>query len=475
MRNIVIFLILILLNTLLALSQPLSLFVDEGQYLLTSKKMLEGWVPYRDIAESKPLGMHLSLIPAVLLCGTDFVKLRLYAAFIVSLTAFFIFLIGERIKNVRVGLLGAVIFACIEAFPNFYGYNLLTEPIANLVIAALFYLLVKGELDSKRALLIGILTAAACSVKQTSVFVFIPLAFVFLYCNGNRKRILLSFLVGGCIVAIPILLYLALNSALGDAAYWTCLYLIKLGGSTVEYKIETFGVLLFLFSPFAFPALLSSINPKKDTKIIWLWLVGSLVLIQVGYAWLHNYLFAAPPLSILAALGIDRLFEMMRTRNALGYAARGALIILYIIISLMIFLEMSWISNIRASGSTSSFYPSWEDQRRISEFISSNTNSGDGIFVFRSNPEIYYLSDRKPVTRMTFFFGGHMPAMSEREMDEFVFQPLEKHKPEYFVFNAADFEFYREEKNALAVKRYLDEKYEYVMGSGPLQVYRIKS
>ncbi len=94
-------LLFIVLNILSAFYQPFSksFSVDEGQYILIAKKMLDGWVPYRDIVDNKPLGMYLSLIPAVLLGGKDMVKLRLYGALIASLTSFLIFLIGEKVKN----------------------------------------------------------------------------------------------------------------------------------------------------------------------------------------------------------------------------------------------------------------------------------------------------------------------------------------------------------------------------------------
>lgn len=58
-NRLAILLFLVLLNILAAFSQPLSIFTDEGQYLLISKKMLDGWVPYRDIVENKPLGMYI--------------------------------------------------------------------------------------------------------------------------------------------------------------------------------------------------------------------------------------------------------------------------------------------------------------------------------------------------------------------------------------------------------------------------------
>ncbi|MCX6776215.1 MAG: glycosyltransferase family 39 protein [Candidatus Micrarchaeota archaeon] len=462
-----VFLFLLLLNVIIALSQPLAIFVDEGQYLLISKKMIEGWVPYRDIVENKPIGMYISLIPAVLLCGNDFVKLRLYGALIVGVTSFLVFLIGSKTTGRAAGLLAALIFICIAAFPSLYGYNLITEPVVNLFVVALFYVLLKEKLNSERALLIGILTAAACSVRQTSVFVFLPLAFAFLYYNGktDKKRILLSFLAGGAVITIPILLYLTLNSALGDAFYWTFLHLIRLGGSDTESKLQTVGAYSLLFLPFVLASFLSLLELSKEKKVVWLWLLGSLILVQVGYAWSHNYILLAPPFSILAADGIAGAVRKGRNEFVKTFL-RGVRIALFLTM-LLVFLEFNIIRE-------SKYYPSWQEQKQISDFIANHTNRSEGIFVFRNNAEIYYLSDREPVGRMSFFFGGYFEMMDEKELKEFVFGPLEEKKPRYFVFNAADFAAYRDFKNSNAVRDYMLENYVYVTGAGPLEVYERK-
>jgi len=474
-NRLAILLFLVLLNILAAFSQPLSIFVDEGQYLLVSKKMLDGWIPYRDIVENKPLGMYLSLMPAVVLGDGDFVKLRLFGALVVSLTSFLIFLIGEGIKDRKTGLLGAVIFILLEAFPPFSGYNLITEPMANLFIAGFFYVLISSRLDYSSALPLGVLAAAACSIRQTSVLVFIPFAFAFLHSSKlERKKILLLFTAGGLLVGAPILVYLLLSSALGDAIYWCFLVLIRLGGSSLEAKLRTLYVFLLFFFPFVFFAFFTLRDASGKIKIVWLWLLSSFVLIQVGYTHLHNYLFIIPPVSILAAMGIWS-GGFKRSRNAVKKAVlEGARIIMFLLIVFVLIIELGSINEVQKDRTVYLAQATMEEEHEVSSFVHSNTNSSEGIFVFRTDAEVYYLSDRKPVTKMTFFFLDYLAMMGNSEMEELILHPLEQHKPRYFVLNAADFEMFGDTRNYVTVKEYLDSRYEPVKRSGPLEVYERK-
>lgn len=468
-----IFILLNLLSILAALSQPLSIFVDEGQYLLIAKKMLDGWVPYRDIVENKPLGMYLSLIPAVLLCGRDFVKLRLFGAFVVSFTSFFIFLIGEKVRDWKAGLLGAVIFILLEAFPGFFGYNLLSEPMANLFIAAFFYLLISNSSKLSKWMLMGILAASACSIKQTAVFIFIPLAFVLIRSRRElRGRFILSFMLGIGVVLLPMLLYLFLNSALDEAVRWTFFSLLQLGGSSLQSKLETFFIFSFLFFPFILSSLMSLMNMSEMEKLIWVWLLSSIIFVQIGYAWFHNYLFVFPAVSLLAAMGLLNSGGVVVKKHII---MRGVSITVCLGMMVVFLCEVVMTAWVAEEGRLYKFHASWWEQEAVSSFIATHTEKGERIFVFRNDAEVYYLSERDPVGRMTFFFWDYFASMDENQMREFIFEPLEEHKPGYVVFNSADFSAFEKVDNSVAVKRYIDERYEYVMSSGPLEVYRRKA
>lgn len=468
---------LILINIVMAFSTPLVMFVDEGNYLLIAKKMLDGWVPYRDIIDNKPLGMYLALMPAVLLGGTDIVKLRLYAAFVVGLTSFFIFLIIDKIGGRKSALLGAGMFVYMEAFPWFCGYYLVSESLSNLAITALFYILLCLKPSCTRIFLIGVLAAVAFSIRQTSFFVLIPIAFAMWHYGKRMDRKLISayFLAGVGVIIIPMLLYLLLNSALDDAVYWCFVVFMRSGGPSWSQRVGTFFNSSFALLPFMLSAILSLWSLALGRRTVWIWLICSLIMTQMGYAWMHNYLIIIPPLSILSAIGLVEGPKLKATFSGwIRIIVRGVKIVLFCGMLLLVFAELIDMKNTMES-SRDYPYLYWENQRNVSEFISSNTDRGEGIFVFRHNSEIYYLSGRDPVTKMSFFFGGWTKDMNMEEMDEFIFRPLEERKPKYFIFNKADFEImYKGETASILAKKYLDEKYKYVMESGPLQVYERK-
>jgi len=470
-RDVIILLFLLLLNILLAFYQPLAMWIgiDECQYLLISKKMLEGWVPYRDIIENKPLGIYLALMPAVLLGGKDIVKLRLYPVLIAGITSFFIYLIGKKLGGQEAGLFAAGIFTFMNAFPGFYGYTMLTDPIANLLIAALFYIILCLQISYGRVVLCGVLFAAACSVRQTSVLMLVPAAFAF-YTSERRVRwgkAISSFLLGVCVVFVPMLLYLVLNSALSDAVYWTLVYSAEIGTYSFESKISNFTMVSILFSPFILLALFGLVKLNRAYRVVLLWLLSGIVIAQLGYSWWHNYLFVLPPLSIFAGRGVGNLFDFKD--KARGGTARviAKAIFTFVIASVFILLifELKTMAELHP-------VPSWEDQKGIGDFIMSHTNEEDRIFAFGLNTDAYYLSDRDPATRKTIF-GGEMCNASKEGIDESVLWSLDANKPKYIVANffhitnmcgnGSGFE--------TAVRGYMNENYAYVNSWGPLELY----
>jgi 4-amino-4-deoxy-L-arabinose transferase-like glycosyltransferase len=469
-RNSALALVLFIgLDIVFAFYQPFSksFFSDEGQYLLISKKMLDGWVPYRDIIDDKPLGLYLMLMPAVLLCGTDIVKIRLYGALIAGLGAFLVFLLGEKLKNRAVGWISAFAYIFIGAYPAISGYDLITEPIANLFIVALFYILISRKKTYSDFFLIGILAALSCSVRQTCIFVFAPLIFDLAYSSQkmDKKKMAAAVLGGIGVIAIPVLLYLTLNSALWDAIYWCGYANVRFWRSVgIEDRIADFSA----FSVFVYPLLLFAAvtlwSMTREKKLVWLWLLSGLVMVQIGWTF-HNYFLLAPPLSVLAALGATELYKLSCGKGRLADAYRGVFILLSASTALILFFELSTIAALESS------MEHYNKQWVVSEYIVSHTNKDDGIFVFMCDPYIYYITDRKPVTKMTFFWIDIVRYTNDAEKNEYIFEPLDKEKPKYFVMNPL---IYENDSSLLRIQNYLKENYSHVQDWGIYHLYERK-
>jgi len=466
-NDFAVFMLLFLLNLVLVFYQPLYhvLFIDEGQYLLVSKKMIEGWVPYRDIIENKPPGMYISVIPAVLLCGNDIAKLRVYTAFMVSLTIFLVYLIGKKLSNRKGGFLAAAIMIFINAFPGFCGYVLMTDPVANLFIAAMFYCLVCFELSYSVIFLVSILFAAACSVRQTCIFMIIPVIYE-LYNSGKKLewgRSAAVFAAGLSVILVPMVIYLFMNSALQYAFYWMFLALVGSKWQSISDVASTWVMMAILFLPFVLLTVIGLRRMNKKYITIFLWLLSGLIIALMGWGYWHNYLFAVPALSILASRGVENVLKLKGKMKKEIFTG----IIIFIIFMALLFLAFEFY----VMGGMA-FSPSWEEQKGISDFIRANTQRDDRIFVFGVNSEVYYLSDRDPATRMSFF-GGYVCNMSKEEDEELVFNPLRRQNTKYFVINHPNIADMcgngsRIEREAM---EYVDASYVYVDSWGPLDLY----
>jgi hypothetical protein len=202
----------------------------------------------------------------------------------------------------------------------------------------------------------------------------------------------------------------------------------------------------------------------REKKLMWLWLLSAFVMVQIGWTF-HNYFLLAPPLSILAALGAMELYKMSCGKGRLADAYRGLFILLSVSAILILFFELSTIAALGTS------IENYDKQWAVSEYIVSHTNKDDGIFVFMDDPYIYYITDRRPVTKITFFWIDLMHSTSDAEKNEYIFEPLEKSKPKYFVMNPL---IYENDSSLLPLENYLKENYSHAQDWGMYHLYERK-
>ncbi len=282
----------------------------------------------------------------------------------------------------------------------------------------------------------------------------------------DKKKITAAFLCGIVVIAVPMLLYLTLNSALWDAVYW-CGYanirFMRNGG--IEWKIEQLGSFSTFFYPLILFAAATLVGMTREKKLMWLWLLSALVMVQVGYSVLHNYLLLGPPLSILAATGAMELYKWSSGKGWFANACRGVFIFLAASAFLLVVFELWTIAKMGRDEEN------YDRQWAVSEYIASHTNKDDGIFVFMADPYIYYITDRKPVTRVTFFWIELLQFTNDSEKNEYIFGPLEKSKPKYFVMNPL---YYENDSSVIPIRNYLNERYTPVGDWGMYHLYERK-
>ncbi len=309
-------------------------------------------------------------------------------------------------------------------------------------------------------------------IVLTFKLLFLPILLAFWFClsaffrfpfEKNAKRILIS---GGAIFSgllIPlalVIIYFALNGALGDLYYTTFVYPSNAVVEITKMEDRTghlTGGLVWFFKSY-FPAIvltaifllfnIKSFFSRQQNKVklaarsenflfaglfIWLFAGLAVILIQRLSWWEYHYSLLMIPAGILAVKGIENIFEKIKTdpnvrRKTLAYA-----FFLLIIILLFFPTRRRLAHKIHQAGSaeiikigdrqakvTGDALPDYRSISADTAFLAEE-NPKPAIFVV-SNPLYYYLSGSPPVFAsngaMTDMFTGFEWQRLNREISE---------------------------------------------------------
>jgi 4-amino-4-deoxy-L-arabinose transferase-like glycosyltransferase len=116
--------------------------VDEQFYLLAGQRLVEGWLPYVDIWDRKPVGLFLIFGAIRMLGGDGIVQYQLIATLFAAITAHAVYLIARRSVSSPASFAAALIYLALLAPINGAGgqspvfYNALVAWSALLVLRA---------------------------------------------------------------------------------------------------------------------------------------------------------------------------------------------------------------------------------------------------------------------------------------------------------------------------------------------------
>jgi len=190
---------------------------DEAWYAEIIKNMASGdfspIVPFwngRYYFDHAPLYFWLSS-PIFKMFGSGEWQARFISTISAVLAMLFVFLIGKRLANAKVGALSTLIFATIGGVVIRFSHGNLDSLLVFLFLAS-FYFYLESERDKKYGFLTGLALGLGLIVKSWGVGVF-PFFLIFVYSFFKNRRLPNNTLV---LIAVPTLFFL-LWSAVG---YW---------------------------------------------------------------------------------------------------------------------------------------------------------------------------------------------------------------------------------------------------------------
>jgi hypothetical protein len=364
--------------------EPLGL--DQGLFATFGRWLRDGWVPYRDVFDSKP-PLHLyTWVPAWTVGPWLFEAFWLATTMTVAVVAL------RRWCCVWAGLVAAVLLLAGLWAPGLGGYwsRLQAEELLALPVVGAAGLALVATDRPRAAFWCGVLLGAAGLYKVPALLTGV--AWLVLWRDRRRS----AWFAGGVLAPwLAFALWFALHGALGDFVDAVFLYqrhwiaMIDPPWSDVAHGFVATAIpaLAPLWVAAAAGIAVTWRIDRRRAAFLIAWIASAIVavVLQRQLAGYH-FLLLVPPLAFAGGLAIaDRRgrYALIAVAVLLGLAARD------------------WARTYHTTSYVQGTYDP-RPQAEVASYVTAHTRASDGILVWALAPAIYALSDRHPTTRFPF-------------------------------------------------------------------------
>lgn len=364
--------------------EPLGL--DQGLFATFGRWLREGWLPYRDIFDSKP-PLHLYTWVAVWAAGPWWFEAGWLAATMVVAA-----MAARRWSSAAGGLTAAVlVFAGLWA-PGLGGYwsRLQAEELLALPVLAAAWLAFVAIERPRAAFWCGVLVGVAGLYKVPALITGV--AWLVLWRERRRTTYAAAGVLAPWLIAVA---WFAAHGALGDflaavffyQRHWIAVIDPPWSDVAHGFIATALPVLAPLWVAAIAGVVVTWRTDRRRATCLIAWIASAIVavVLQRQLAGYH-FLLLVPPLAFAGGLAVaDRRgrYALIAVALLLGLAARD------------------WARSYGGGAYVRGTYdPSVQGE--VARFIAAHTRAGDGILVWALAPAIYALADRHPVTRFPF-------------------------------------------------------------------------
>lgn len=407
-----------LLMSFIATNNPFLIgntYVDSSVFNYVARVILKGGMPYRDTFDHK--GPLLYLIDAL----GQLIRESLGLWFIELITLFLIFLLAYKIaklvgcNNIRSLL---VVLICMVSMALYFEGGNLVEEYACLFIMLQLYIFLQFFMDKDistfQLIVSGFSFGAVCLLRINMVSLWIVMCIgVLIKCIKEKKpqmlgRFIIWFLVGACIIILPIMIWLiaggAFNPFIEDYFSFNFLYSSHSGNGSLINIIK--AIALFMMTP---PVVLSLIILAfvgfKDKKFLDFLCLAALLLsvlmqCMAGQSFFHYGMVFCP----IVVYAFSKAFtsehitglKIFKHKARLFLGLCAALVLCVIVLIIIDFPIKAVMDKVTGIGKN------FSDAKTVSDIVAKNTDDNDKIIVLGNNDIIYLLSHRESYSKYSY-------------------------------------------------------------------------
>jgi 4-amino-4-deoxy-L-arabinose transferase-like glycosyltransferase len=410
---------------------------DEGGYAYIAERWVAGDVPYRDVFDQKPPAIFAFYALALAAGGGHPAAIRWGAQAVVLAAMLALALLGRRLFSPAAGIAAALLLLLLTSEPSWLGNAVNTEQLAILPIAwgAVASFQARRDHWLVPALVTGLLGGLAFATKPVTLPVAaFEIATVAMLARRSIGPVLAAA-AGFALLTVPIAFYFAARGSwteffdavvVNNLAYsqsvplshYPAYFALGIGTSLVPLGpvyLAAMASLLALRS--------SNVDRTRERRHLawaWGWLLSSVPAVAAGgFFRQHYFVIAAPPLALLAAVGlvaIVRLLpEALRHRAWLAPAASLVLIANAVAHGWWYFgpgkpeAKMNRIYGINP----------FPEAPVLGAWLAERSDARPVIFVFGSEPEVLFYAGARSASRYIYVYPLHMalPAAAARQQE----------------------------------------------------------
>lgn len=419
---------------------------DEGWYGYLGQEILRGAVPYKDAIEQKPPGIFYIYAFIAAFLGKSPESVRLFAAFYTMFTVFFVYRLTRYCCSEKAGLWAAFFFGIFSSGPLVEGSGGNTEVfmVLPLVVGAYLFLLWTDNRKLPYLVGSGIAAALALVVKTVALPLFLLILGFLFFIRATEKSVgrafvdMLFFLLPSIFLLSLLCAYFFYHGAWEDFVYWNVtfnkaysqtnpmVFISRLTSRGLQVSSEH-ALLWLLALPTSIWLLLRDRNYKNVFLV--LLVVSSFVGVSMpGKFWPHYFIPMIPSLSVLAGIGMAKIWDL-----------KGA--VLWVVIPVIL---AAFFYTIKIDYKYFLIYTPEEvsinkfksdvfvNAAKVARYVEARTSPSDYIFQWGWEPEIYFLSGRRPPNRFCTHSMITLSRNPEEALTEMVISLLQR-SPKYIV------------------------------------------
>ena len=390
---------------------------DEGAYAYIAWQMEQGHTPYKDMAEFTPPVVFFIYEICFATLGHSVMALRLFTTFYVLVVLILFYYLSRKLLGFPWSIPASFFFVYLTIDPNMLSFTSNKE-IFCLLPLVLGYLLLLKTLEGGKSywcLLNGFLQGLGFMLKQVLAFnfIFIFLVLIWIYYKRRKDQAwqmnILNLMSGFGLALLLFIVYFAWHKGLSDFLYWVLWYPFYFSGyqqfGWISYLKRIIRIVsaIMIFSWPIWVLAFSSLwgwwrQGRRELNIFLLW--GLFVIFSVasgGRFREHYFILLIPILSVLAAYAMSFWWNLSRRSYY-----QGALVVMA---CLPLYLASGYFSETPDTISRNCYgLNPFVEASTLAQYIKAHSDPDDKIFIFGSEPEIYYLSQRASASKFLMIY-----------------------------------------------------------------------